>query len=197
MSAKTRSRRRAFCRTKCCSTLKCNNTKTPEGALHRQMGHPHDSQQQRWFPLQIMKMVQPQEANVCCQDHAEQKLAGLHGPWHPLQLPIDGLANQFAELQPLKHRRHRQQSSVGGQIPARKTILCRGTDFVGPSRLFPAIPFCAVRAGWLLLRINPMGAFLAQSGGDRNWHPSQAMPRQTEDPDIKTSANKLRPGAAE
>ena len=85
--------------------------------------------------------------------------------------------NEFAELQLLEHRHHRQQSSVGGQTPARENILCGGTDFIVPSRLFLASPFGAVRAGWLLLRLYQMGDSLAGSASAKPARPHTVLPQ--------------------
>jgi hypothetical protein len=69
-------------------------------------------------------MVQARKPTYTAQDHGEQKVTGFMalGMRFPA-LEVDGGADEFAELQFLKHGRDGSQSTVCGQVLPRETVL--------------------------------------------------------------------------
>ena len=67
-------------------------------SLHTQLEH-------RWHQSSPSRQRQTRRSQSTPQDPGEQKVTGVHGPGHAFQLEVDGGADEFAELQFLKHGR--------------------------------------------------------------------------------------------
>src|SRR5580704_4222576 len=101
--------------------------KSPEGALRRKFGHAQNAGQHR-FALQKAQMVQTREPYVAGQHHPQNKPEHRHRAGLPLGR--QRFFDQLLEPKFLQHRGHREQTSVGCQIP-RFEVIGRGSpDFI-------------------------------------------------------------------
>jgi hypothetical protein len=128
--------------------------KAPEGALWRQFEHVQDPDQHR-LPLQKAQMVQPREAYVAGQHHRQHESAHRHGSG----LALDGetLFDQLLEVEFLQQGRHRQQSSVSGQIPRPEVIRRGSPDFIGLRRNVTNPLFGGLSGGILVSIVHHLG----------------------------------------